>query len=792
MIAKVIVDIPTMQTNRSFDYEIPEELINIIQKGMRVEVPFGRRKIQGFVEKIINQTDFDGKMKKISNIIDLEPVLNQEMLDLSEWMAMDTYSFRISCLQTMLPSVMRAKYHQIAIALDENTKKNPLFTDGQLELTNLTDNKVLLEIKKLRKESKVEILYQVENKARKKTISALKPKKSLKELKEIKNTLVKNAKAKKKLVEYFIDYPEVIPTKELLNKINISRSIVTQAIKSQWLEELYLEQYRKPANSYQEKSVSHQLNVDQKNAVEKIVSASINEKNKVFLVEGVTGSGKTEVYLDSIENVLQQGKTALMLVPEIGLTPQMVQRVSNRFHDNVAVLHSGLSRGERYDEWRRIERGDAKVVVGARSAIFAPLKNLGIIIIDEEHEASYKQEENPRYHARNVAIWRGSRNNCPVVLGSATPSLESRARGQKGVYEILSMTKRVNNKSLPKVEIVDMRDSENAAKTGDFSQNLIEKIKYTISRNEQVVLLLNKRGYATFVMCRECGFVAKCPNCDVSMTMHKDKNNLKCHYCGHEAKVPTICPNCKSKKIRNYGTGTQNVQEQLQSLFPNVNILRMDVDTTSKKGSHSKILNKFAKKEANILLGTQMIAKGLDFPDVTLVGVINADTTLSIPNFKASEKTFQLLTQVSGRAGRAEKEGQVVIQTFNPEHYAIQLAAKHDYENFYRHEMYIRHRSDYPPFYYATQITIAHQFENNTLKKSFEIVNFLKKALSSDTIVLGPTPSMISRIKNKYYYQIILKYKNPQVVNEVLTQLQNDTQGDIKNGFKISIDNDPQ
>lgn len=793
MIAKVIVDIPTMQTNRSFDYEIPDELIDIIQKGVRVEVPFGRRKIQGFVEKIVDETDFEGKMKSIVNVIDIEPVLNQEMIDLSSWMADQTYSFRISCLQTMLPSVMRAKYHQIAIPVDEETKKSDLFKDdGQLELTDKLDSGILLAIKKLKRKNKVDILYQLENKARKKTIAAVRPLLKKEQFQEISENLVKNAKAKKKLADFFINYSETITIADLINQLHISRSVVTQAIKVNWLEEIYLEQYRKPVNSFQEKDIRHQLNTEQSKAVGKIVQASENKLNKVFLVEGVTGSGKTEVYLDSIENVLSQDKTALMLVPEISLTPQMVQRVSNRFHDQVAVLHSGLSKGERYDEWRRIERNEAKVVVGARSAVFAPLENLGIIIIDEEHESSYKQEENPRYHARDVAIWRGKYNECPIVLGSATPSLESRARGQKGVYEILPMTKRVNDRKLPEVKIVDMRDSVNASQTGDFSQPLIDKLEETISKNEQAVLLLNKRGYSAFVMCRECGYVAKCPNCDVSLTMHKDKNILKCHYCGHEEPIPKICPNCKSNKIRNYGTGTQNVQEQLQRIFPNVNILRMDVDTTSKKGSHSKLLNKFAKKEANILLGTQMIAKGLDFPDVTLVGVINADTTLSISDFRASEKTFQLLTQVSGRAGRAEKEGHVIIQTFNPEHYAIQLAAKHDYEDFYKHEMFIRHRSDYPPFYYTTLITITHQFENNTLKKAYEIKNKLQNELTSDTIILGPTPGMIARIKNKYFYQIILKYKNPKAVHEVLTQLQVETQTDIKNGFRISIDNEPQ
>ncbi|MDO1605549.1 primosomal protein N' [Lactobacillus sp. YT155] len=793
MIAKIIVDISTMQTNKTFDYEIPEELKDVVSKGVRVEVPFGRRKIQGFVDSVVEQTDFSGKLKPISNLIDVEPVLNDEMLELSKWIADQTYSFRISSLKTMLPNVMRAKYHQIAIVKDEMLNQDGLFVDGQVEVTDKLSNDELLKIKRYKTQGKIEIVYSVENRAKKKTVVAVKNSHSVDELIQLKENNRKK-KAQVKVIDYFISNPKnIIAITELAKLINVSTSAINATVEAKIFEKLQLETYRSPQNNYAEQEQKdYELTSEQTKAINQITDKIKTSQSETFLIEGVTGSGKTEVYLNTIQNALDEGKTALMLVPEISLTPQMVSRVSQRFQSKVAVLHSGLSNGEKYDEWRRIERGEAQVVVGARSAIFAPLDDLGIIIIDEEHESSYKQDENPRYHARDVAIWRGKYNHCPVVLGSATPSLESRARAQKNVYQLIKMPKRVNDNPLPPVDIIDMRDLNNAAKTGDFSESLINALDTTIKNDEQAVLLLNKRGYSAFLMCRECGFVFKCPNCDVSLTVHKDHNILKCHYCGFESQMPTSCPNCQSDKLRSHGTGTQKIQEQLSEIFPDAGILRMDVDTTSRKGAHSKILNQFAQKKAQILLGTQMIAKGLDFPDVTLVGVINADTTLAISDFRASERTFQLLTQVSGRAGRADKSGRVIIQTYNPEHYAIQLAAKHDYEDFYQHEMFIRHRSDYPPFYYATQITISHQYENKALKKAFEIKNFFDQQFNDEVIILGPTPAMIARVKNKYYYQIMLKYKNQQIVHEVLTQLLIETQKDINDGFKISIDSDPQ
>ncbi|MQS75051.1 primosomal protein N' [Companilactobacillus halodurans] len=799
-VAEVIVDVPTMQTNRPFEYQIPEALEDVVVAGMRVEVPFGRgkRRIQGFVMKVKDTSDFQGKLKPIIRVIDLKPVLSKEMLDLSYWLADRTYSFQISCLQTMLPSVMRAKYKEYVIPLDDaknDSEVENLLNGAQtLEITNQTDEKTVRKINKLRKAKKVDIQYVVENHALQIKRQAVTTDLNVIQLHEQKSKLRANAKAQIKLLDFLANHLGDLPVEfnVLQKEYGISRAAIKTAEKNNLVKVVEVTKLRKPVGINAKKTTNLDLTPEQKTAVDKINSSIVKEDPQTYLIEGVTGSGKTEVYLQAIEKAIKKGKTALMLVPEISLTPQMVNRVVGRFGDQVAVLHSGLSSGERYDEWTRIENHRVKVVVGARSAVFAPLEKIGLIIIDEEHEASYKQDDNPRYHARDVALWRAQVNKCPVVLGSATPSLESRARAQKGVYHLIRMTKRINNQNLPHVQIVDMRDAENSAVKGDFSPALKEHLQETLNRHEQAIVLLNRRGYSSFMMCRECGFVLKCPNCDVSLTYHKDLRRMKCHYCGHEEPVPNSCPNCGSKKIGFYGTGTQNIEQQLNDLFPEARILRMDVDTTRRKGAHAKILAKFGQHQADILLGTQMIAKGLDFPDVTLVGVINADTTLSLADFRASERTFQLLTQVSGRAGRAQKPGKVVIQTFNPDHYAIKDAAKQDYETFFKQEMFIRHQSNYTPYYFTTLISVANQDEGKTLKQSYWLKKQLQGALSKDAILLGPSPTMISRKQNKYYYQIIVKYKHEPNLHQRLLEILNETQADAKQGYTIAIDNEPQ
>ncbi|MQS44429.1 primosomal protein N' [Lactobacillus salsicarnum] len=799
-VAEVIVDVPTMQTNRPFEYEIPDSLVEVVIPGVRVEVGFGKgkRKVQGFVMEVRDHSDFTGKLKPIERVIDVKPVLSQEMIKLSYWLADTTYAFQISCLQTMLPNVMRAKYKQFVVASEgfENDADVKKLLDNQLtlEITKDTEEQTLRKIAKLKRAHKIDIEYVVENQANSLTRQVITTDLNTDQLLEAKDKLRSNAKAQHNLVDFLLSHHDDLPIEvsNLENQFKITRATLKTAEKNNLLKFIEITKRRKPVGINPERTSNLELTEEQSTAVKDISDSIVDDKSDTFLIEGVTGSGKTEVYLQSIQKALEQGKTALMLVPEISLTPQMVNRVIGRFGDQVAVLHSGLSSGERYDEWSRIENGSVKVVVGARSAVFAPLDNIGLIIIDEEHEASYKQDDNPRYHARDVAKWRSDYNNCPLVLGSATPSLESRARAQKGVYKLINMTKRINNHALPHVQIVDMRNAENSAVKGDFSPLLQDNLWRVLKRKEQAIVLLNRRGYSSFLMCRECGFVLKCPNCDVSLTYHKNLGKMKCHYCGHEENVPHICPNCKSKKIGFYGTGTENIEKQLNEIYPDARVLRMDVDTTRRKGSHAALIEKFSKHEADILLGTQMIAKGLDFPNVTLVGVINADTTLSISDYRASERTFQLLTQVSGRAGRAEKEGHVIIQTYNPDHYAIKDAAMQDYETFYKQEMYLRHQSGYTPYYFTTLISVSHQIESQALKQSFWLKKQLQTALSDKAILLGPSPTMIARKQNKYFYQIIVKYKHEPKLHEKLMEILNDTQGEARRGFSIAIDNEPQ
>lgn len=470
----------------------------------------------------------------------------------------------------------------------------------------------------------------------------------------------------------------------------------------------------------------------------------------------------------------------------------MVNRFKGRFGSQVAVMHSGLSTGEKYDEWRKIHRKEVRLVVGARSAIFAPFENLGMIIIDEEHESSYKQEEMPRYHAKEVAIKRAEHHSCPVVLGSATPTLESYARAQKGVYELLSLKHRVNHQVMPEVSLVDMREELRSGNRSMFSVELMEKLEETISKGEQAVLFLNKRGYSSFVMCRDCGYVPQCPHCDISMTYHRYGQRLKCHYCGHEEPVPHTCPECASEHIRFFGTGTQRVEEELTKVLPNARVIRMDVDTTSRKGAHEKLLSAFGEGKADILLGTQMIAKGLDFPNVTLVGVLSADTTLHIPDFRSAEKTFQLLTQVSGRAGRHEKPGQVIIQTYTPSHYSIQLTKTHDYETFYQHEMAHRREQSYPPYYYLALVTVSHEEVAKAAVTAEKIAHFLKANCGADTKILGPSASPIARIKDRYRYQCVIKYKQETQVSALLKKILEHYKREIEQKHvMISIDMNP-
>ena len=793
-IAKIIVDVPLMQTDQPYSYKIPEEFKDMLEVGMRVHVPFGKanRLIQGIVLGIEQENDAevaDDDLKEIAEVLDFSPVLTEEQLWLAEELRKSVFSYKISILKAMLPGFLNSSYDKILYPLEglSQEDRHRLFGSQESLAFSSLDLEKQSEMMRLTRKGLLKLEYQAVDQKKVKTQSWVEV--NLDKLEKLE--ISKRAKKKLELRDYLFKHPETVPLADLLEhysreQVNffVEHGAVTIAQKEVQRSAAYFEGI--------ESSQSLELNPEQKEACEAVVGA-IGKKHPPFLLQGITGSGKTEVYLQIIQGALDMGKTAIVLVPEISLTPQMTERFIARFGDKVAILHSGLSNGEKYDEWRKVERGEAQVVVGARSAIFAPLKNLGVIIIDEEHEASYKQDSNPRYHARDVAILRAQYNQAALVLGSATPSLESRARAGKGVYQHLRLTQRANPlASIPQVQLVDFRDYIGQNETSNFTPPLIEAIQDRLDKKEQVVLMLNRRGYSSFVMCRECGTVDTCPNCDISLTLHMDTKTMNCHYCGFSKEIPHVCPNCQSHSIRYYGTGTQKAYDELAELFPDARILRMDVDTTRKKGSHQALLDQFGKREADILLGTQMIAKGLDFPNVTLVGVLNADTALNLPDFRSSERTFQLLTQVAGRAGRAEKAGQVLIQSYNPNHYAIRFAKDQDYEGFYAYEMGIRRQLGYPPYYFTIGITLSHKKEEEVLRRAYEVMEILRSGLSDTSIILGPTPKPIARTHNLYHYQILIKYRLEDELTSTLNRVLALTQERENSELRLSIDHEPQ
>ncbi len=721
MIINVLVEQRVNKNNQLFSYIVPDDLNNKIEVGIRVLVPFGNRKVEGFVmEKLKpDEVELEG-LKEIIEIIDEKPVLNQEMIKLGKYMSDIYLAPLISCYQTMLPVALKAK-NQNKIGIKEEKY--------------ITLNKDRAEIEG----------YLSSSKAHKQ--------------REILLLLLEN---------------KLVPRK-VINSLSALNSLLEKDLVKEVRKELY-------------RLVDDHNNVDIKPKPTppqtKVIQQILSDDNKIFLLRGITGSGKTEVYMRVIEAMIEKGKTAIVLVPEIALTTQLASKFKARFKDKVAILHSRLSAGEKYDEWRKIEREEVSIVIGARSAVFAPLSNIGVIVIDEEHETTYKQENNPRYSSLDIAMYRAKTHNAKIVLGSATPSLESYARAKTGRYQLLELTKRINQKALPKVMVIDMKDS---IKKGDvlFSRELIDNINDRLDKQEQIMILLNRRGYATIVNCKNCGYTYKCPNCDITLTYHKTSDMMRCHYCGHGDKKHNICPQCNNKDISSYGIGTERIEEELKKLFPIIRIVRMDLDTTTKKGSHSKIMNDFNDYKYDLLLGTQMIAKGLDFSKVTLVGVINGDMGLSIPDFRSGERTFQLLSQVAGRSGRNEIAGEVIFQTFNPDHYIIEMAKNHDYIGFYNREMMIRKKLNYPPFCFIGLVRILSKDYNLGFNEGKKIGDYLRKNLT-DNVVLGPTMASLLKVNNIYRFQCIIKYKDKDNILKVLKKVIEH----YENNNKISIEVD--
>jgi len=577
------------------------------------------------------------------------------------------------------------------------------------------------------------------------------------------------------IIEEYLNTCKYPKQKEILsilinNKYLIKKDYSSSVISSLINKELIKEEKKRIYRNIEliEKDIPPKLSNEQQSAVD---SVSLEEYN-TYLLYGITGSGKTEVYMSLISKALKLGKTAIMLVPEISLTTQMINRLLKRFSSKVAIFHSGLSCGEKYDEYERIYKGEVEIVVGTRSAIFTPLKNIGIIILDEEHSSTYKQESTPKYNTIDIAKWRCNYNKCPLILGSATPRLEDMTYAKLGKYKLLTLNKRIGNSSLPKITLVNM---QNEYKKGNLilSDTLVKKIKEKLDNNKQVMLLLNRRGYSTTISCASCGYVYKCPNCDITLTYHKTNNTLRCHYCGFTKYKDRVCPNCKEEALNYLGVGTEKLEDILQKKFINAKIVRMDVDTTSRKGKTKKILDDFENKKYDILVGTQMISKGLDFKSVTLVGIINADTSLNIPKFRSGEETYALLTQVSGRSGRASNDGEVIIQTFNPDNMYIKLSLEQDYMKFYNYEMSFRKKLLYPPFTFMINLLISGKSEEKVIIESNNIYKYLNKNKDTSTNIYGPVPDSLSKINNIYRYQILIKYKKDNNLFNTLKYLDN-------------------
>ncbi|WP_339224600.1 primosomal protein N' [Paenibacillus sp. FSL H8-0332] len=838
-IAKVIVDVPVRSTDRPFDYIIPDSLKLWIEVGSRVAVPFGPRTVQGFVVSLESgETGSVSRMKPIVEVLDLLPPLSPELVELADWMSQRYACRRISALQAMLPTALKGKAERL-ISLGDTEEAASAPTDELFPLFLEADNEEQQIIDFVRRHSEVSMKLltrtfpeaaetikfmvrrgvlaesqSIKDKMGKKKLKAVDLAIGLSAARESLSSFPARSARQKEVLSYLIDMEALLPMplKDILAILQVTAGTVKTLADKGYIEISEIEVYRDPYRGRDFKpSTPLPLTAEQEVVYKRIVATVEQQAHEVFLLHGVTGSGKTEIYLQSIQRCIEQGRQAVVLVPEIALTPQMVERFKGRFGSGVAVMHSRLSVGERYDEWRKIREGKAMVAVGARSAIFAPFANLGLIIMDEEHEGSYKQEENPKYHARDVAVRRAEQGGAVVILGSATPSLESyhASRSQSDIHFspiLLEMPSRALGNELPKVAVVDMREELKEGNRSMFSRSLHAALVSRLERGEQTVLLLNRRGFSTFVMCRSCGYVAGCPECDISLTYHSRSDNLRCHYCGHAESAPKLCPECGSEHIRFFGTGTQRVEEELGKLFPGIRVIRMDVDTTTEKGSHEKLLNQFRDKKADVLLGTQMVAKGLDFPDVTLVGVITADSALNLPDFRAAEKTFQLLTQVAGRAGRHQLPGEVVVQSYTPEHYSIIHASGHDYRSFVRDELKHRKELHYPPYCRLILVTLSHEqlplllklAENYALSiqgkaRQLRWYGSLDK-LSSDALdLLGPVASPLPRLKGRYRFQCILKWRGAIDAIGLARQVAEELEDSVRDkGLQISIDVDPQ
>ncbi len=767
-----------------FTYEVPSHLLTDIKEGHRVSVPFGRsnKPIEAIVvslkENISEDADIS-KIKEIDDILDESPLISSENIDLIKWMRNRYMCTYIDCLNLFYPkgySLETRKIVEIGKIEDEfeledeemkliNTLR---LSSSAVTYEDLTKNFTKKLISDMKKKRLIKIIWEYKDKKNEKFIKYI----SLADTVENIEKLVKDKKYrlgnKQKELIKFLSLNESVEQDALMQLLELSRSTI-KSLESKGIVKIEMvEYYRKSINklAYKDKEIS--LNKEQKEIYESILDKINCNSRKATLLHGVTGSGKTEIYLELIEYMLSQGMDSIFLVPEIALTPQMIARVRNRFGDIVGVFHSMLSEGEKHDVFREIKEGNVRVVIGTRSALFLPFTSLGLIVIDEEHEMSYRSEMTPKYDSIEVARYMAYKQGVTVLLASATPSISDYYRAEKGEYDLLTLNKRANNKPMPEIEVVDMREELHKGNKDDLSEKMIEEIRRTVESGNQAILFLNRRGFASFLTCKDCGHVFRCDRCDISLTYHKYKNKGVCHYCGKEEVIPDKCPECGNKNISPIGIGTEKIELYLKEKFPDYKILRVDKDTTSKKGQLEKILNSFNSGQADILIGTQILSKGHDFDNVTLVGIISADMMLNYPDYRAFESTFQLITQVSGRAGRSDKEGKVILQSYNTEHYAIQKAIDYDYKGFYQKEIAIRKTFGYEPFNNIFRLVFSGYKYNKVRENADRFLKTLEYLLKENNIyfsdlILGPNECSINKINDKYRWQVIVKDNNMNV-----------------------------
>ncbi len=805
MYAEVVVSQPSKAVDKLFDYKIPENLLSKVKTGSRVIVPFSRNNAEkeAYVMRVKPETETT-RIKSIISVISDEVAFKEDMVELIEYMHNRYLATYLELIHAIIPtgtSINSVEW--ILLGNNEYSGINKtdiriieLITEngGGLDLYSLCsyfDKDIKSRLTALETKGVIKREYRHTQNVNKRTIRAIRLVKDDNAVNEYCNTT--RSKIQKRMLEILM-MNEYIATADIV-RFSLGNYSALQAIVKNGLAEFFDIEVEREAYEVGENTTSAPIPTpEQKTAIDTVNTTVDKREAKTFLLHGVTGSGKTEVFLQTISHCVSNGKSALVLVPEISLTPQMVSRFVTRFGKRVAILHSGLSLGERYDQWLRIMKGEADIVIGARSAVFAPLSNIGIIIIDEEHSDTYKSEMSPRYHAREVAIKRAEQFGAVTVLASATPSIESYTEALEDRLTLIEMKERYNKGAMPEIKIVDMRSELEKGNKSMFSREMYDAIKTNIENKEQTILLMNRRGFSTFVSCRKCGFVPMCPNCNITLTYHKYDDSLKCHYCGHKIDNYKVCPACDSKYIRYFGGGTQRVEDEVKRLFPNATTIRLDADATSRKNSHKKILDTFVQEKIDIMIGTQMVAKGLDFSNVTLVGVMSADTMLHINDFRSGERTFDLLEQVSGRAGRGDKPGRAIIQTYSPDNYAIDLVKTHNYHEFYRKTISERKTMWYPPYSEMICIRVSGDDNEITRRSAFlfkDAFGDISK-MQENIAVLGPIPAMVSKVKNKYRWQIIYKCHNADLLNDRIINARNVVKNDkVLGNVSISIDKNP-